>query len=161
MLDDEDDLELPRDTTGRNVLLVLVIALFTFLVTFAIVKIRQRYAPAQPTSGARVLEPRAEPVPLPQVPAPTVVLPTPPATPAVAEKTVLLGTPAPSAALQSASLPRPRPQTTPSSPTQAATARLTAPASSGSSHPRKQPRVESPAAVPPEHLKGELLPLAR
>jgi hypothetical protein len=161
MLDDEDDLELPRDTTGRNVLLVLVIALFTFLVTFAIVKIRQRYAPPQPTSGAQVLEPRAEPVPLPQVPAPTVVPPAPPATPTVAEKTVLLGTPAPSAAPQPASPPRPRPQKTPSSPAQAATARLTVPASSGSSHPRKRPRVESPAAVPPEHLKGELLPLAR
>jgi hypothetical protein len=162
---DDDDLRLPRDTTGRNVLLVLVIALLTFLVTFAIVKIRQRYATQALAPGAQVLEPRAQPAPLPQMPAPAMVPPAPTAPPAPAEKPVLLGTPTPPTVAPPANPPRPRAQAALPAPAQAATVparRPTAvPAPSGSPHPRKRARIETPAAEPPEHLKGELLPLAR
>jgi hypothetical protein len=41
---DDDHLKVPRDTTGRNVLLFFIVALLTFLVTIALVKLRQRYA---------------------------------------------------------------------------------------------------------------------
>ncbi len=44
--DDDLDLEIPRDRTGRHVLLVLLVALLTFLVTFALVRHRQRVAPS-------------------------------------------------------------------------------------------------------------------
>jgi hypothetical protein len=157
---DAQDLELPRETAGRNVLLVFVIAALTFAITFAIVKIRQRYA--TPASGAQVVEPRLEPAPLPAMPAPALVPAALPATPAPAEKPMLLGTPAPATAAPSAPPSRPRAQATLPSPRQAATARLPAavPGASGGTLPHKRVRVETPAAEPPEHLKGELLPLA-
>jgi hypothetical protein len=162
---DDDDLRLPRDTTGRNVLLVLVIALLTFLVTFAIVKIRQRYAAQEPARGAQVLEPRAEPAPLPQMPAPAMAPPAAPVPSAPAGKPVLLGTPTPPIVAPPVNPPRPRAQAAPPAPAQAATAPARLPAAvptpSGSPHPRKRARTETPAAEPPEHLKGELLPLAR
>jgi hypothetical protein len=162
---DDDDLRLPRDTTGRNVLLVLVIALLTFLITFAIVKIRQRYATQEPAPGVQVLEPRAEPAPLPQMPAPAMAPPAAPVPPAPAEKPILLGTPTPPTVAPPVNPPRPRAQAALPSPAQAATvpARLptAVPAPSGSPHPRKRARAETPAAEPPEHLKGELLPLGR
>jgi len=47
---DDDQLKVPRDTTGRNVLLFLIVALLTFLVTIAIVKLRQRYASTGPAA---------------------------------------------------------------------------------------------------------------
>jgi hypothetical protein len=47
---DDDPLKVPRDTTGRNVLLFLIVALLTFLVTIAIVKLRQRYASTGPAA---------------------------------------------------------------------------------------------------------------
>jgi hypothetical protein len=161
-----DDLDVPRDTTGRNVLLVLVIALLTFLVTFAIVKLRQRWATPQPASGAQVVESRAEPAPLPKTPAPaapTPVVPTQaalasahPTTPAPAGKQVLLGTPASAASAPLASPPRPRSQTAPPLSAQAAPTRLPAPGA----HPSRRARVEAVGAEPPEHLRGELLPLS-
>jgi hypothetical protein len=56
---DDDNLEVPRDTTGRNVLLFLIVALLTFLVTIAIVKLRQRYASTGPAAVHLVVaEPR-------------------------------------------------------------------------------------------------------
>jgi hypothetical protein len=159
---DEDDLELPRDTTGRNVLLVLGIALLTFSVMFAIVKIRQWVAPPRPASDVQATKPRAEQPPLPQVAAPATAPTAPPATPAPAEETVLLGTPSPSTVAPSASPPRPRAQAKPPSPASGTTARLpaTIPVPEGGPHPRKRGRAEAPAAEPPDHLKGELLPLS-
>jgi hypothetical protein len=53
---DDDPLKVPRDTTGRNVLLFLIVALLTFLVTIAIVKLRQRYASTGPSSIHLVVE---------------------------------------------------------------------------------------------------------
>ncbi|MBN2573343.1 MAG: hypothetical protein JXP73_02145 [Deltaproteobacteria bacterium] len=50
--DGTEDLELPRDTTGRNVLVVLMVALLAFLVTFAVVKLRQRFLGPPPASTA-------------------------------------------------------------------------------------------------------------
>jgi hypothetical protein len=56
---DNDPLKVPRDTTGRNVLLFLIVALLTFLVTIAIVKLRQRYALTGPAAVHLVVaEPR-------------------------------------------------------------------------------------------------------
>jgi hypothetical protein len=94
LLDDSDerDLEVPRDTTGRNVALVLGIAVLTFLVTFALVRIRQRYAIAQPAAGAQVVESPTTAPPLPTQPAQARAPAAPP--PAPAEKPALLGTPA-------------------------------------------------------------------
>jgi hypothetical protein len=134
-LDETDDgaddgaLEVPRDTTGRNVLLVLVIAGLTFLVTFALVRIRQRYVPAQPTAAVQVV---AQPAPLPALPAPTAppALPVAPALPAPAEKPALLGAP------------------------------VAAPAPRENPRPHKPARTALPSAQPPEHLKGEILPLS-
>lgn len=40
----DDDLRIPRDTLGRNLLLVVAVALLTFLLTLALVKLRQRLA---------------------------------------------------------------------------------------------------------------------
>jgi hypothetical protein len=155
---DENDLELPRDTTGRNVVLVLGIALLTFSVAFAIVKIRQWYATPAAASNVQAAKAQVEQSPLPQVPAPAVA-PSPPAPPAIpAEKPMLLGTPAPSAAAPSASPPHPRSLATPTSP--AARRPATAPAPGGSAHPRKRLQPESPGVEPPDHLKGELLPLS-
>ena len=142
VLDDADDgaMEVPRDRTGRNVLLVLSIAALTFLVTVAMVKIRQRYAAAQPAAGAQVAESRTQTPPLlappvvPALPAPAASPPALPAVPAVptpAEKPLLLGTP---------------PVT---------------PVPTDSPRPHKPPRTAIPSGQPPEHLKGELLPLSK
>lgn len=162
ILDDPgaDDLELPRNTTGRNVLLVLVIAALTFAITFAVVKIRQRYT--TPASGAQMVEPRLEPAPLPPMPVPSTVPAASPATPAPAGKPALLGTPTPPAVAPAVSPSYPRAHAPLPSPRHAATARLpaTIPGASGSPLPRRRARIETPAAEPPEHLKGELLPLA-
>jgi hypothetical protein len=161
----ENDLQLPRDTTGRHVLLVLSIALLTFSIAFAIVRIRQWYATPATASDAQAAKPQAGQPPLPPVLAPSVALPPPPAPPAApppTEKPMLLGTPPPSATAPSAIPPRPRSQTTPTSPARVAPARnpATVPASSGSSHPRKRLQPETTAVEPPDHLKGELLPLS-
>lgn len=139
LLDDTDDgaWEVPRDRTGRNVLLVLGIAVLTFLVTVAMVRIRQRYAPAQPAAGAQRVtdQPPAATLPAPPIlPAPAATPPAPPAIPAMpapAEKPALLGTPA----------------VTPAPPMD-------------SPRPHKPSRTAGPSGQPPEHLKGELLPLS-
>jgi len=128
--------DVPRDRTGLNVLLVLGIAVLTFLVTVATMKIRQRYASTQPPSGAQVVgnQPPAPPQPaLPTLPAPAATPTAPPAIPALptpAEKPVLLGTPA-----------------------------LT-PAPPEGPRPHKPARATGSSAQPPEHLKSELLPLS-
>jgi len=41
---DDEDFRVPRDSTGRNFLLVLIAAVLAFAITFALVKLRQRYA---------------------------------------------------------------------------------------------------------------------
>jgi len=128
---DDEDLEVPRDSTGRNVLLVLAIALVTFLITFAIVKVRQHYTsqePApQPAANAQVVEPRTAQTTPPPAPVPVAAPP-----------------------------PRPTaqglPATVPSPP---------APAPKASPLPRRAARTNKFAAEPPPHLQNELLPLAR
>ena len=107
----DDDLEVPRDTTGRNVLLVLVVAILTFLVTLAIMRLRQRHASPRPASSHLVVETR---------------LATMPVAPAAATQQIPEVDPVPKAA------PR----------------------------PRKPQRPVSYAVVPPDHLKGEILPLS-
>jgi hypothetical protein len=171
ILDDpgDDNLDVPRDTAGRNVLLVLVIAALTFLVTFAIVKIRQRYAVAPEIPGIQVaqnqvappppLPPQATPVaPAPvQTPTPVALAPAKPAAPTPTEKPLLLGTPP--AAAPPAGQPRSFVQAAaPAKP-------ATAPAGTASLAPRtgSRPRKAAPSSSHsfelPEHLKGELLPL--
>ena len=152
LLDEPEDgeLDVPRDTTGRNVVLVLGIAVFTFLVTFAIVRIRQRYATAQPAADVQVVESQTTAPPLPTLPAP---VPTPPAQPALpappapAGKPVLLGTPP-------ATLP------SPTQPLAKRPAPILPSASKDSPRLRKPARAAVPTGQPPDHLKGELLPLA-
>jgi hypothetical protein len=159
-----DDLELPRDTTGRNVLLVLIIAALTFAVTFAIVKVRQRYAAPQPPAGAQVADPgTTQPTAQPTAPPPLPAAATPATAPAQPTKPLLLGTPLPPpAAAPPASPPRPRPAAASPSPAKTAQAPArpsAAPAPKATPQARKATRAEEPATELPEHLKGELLPL--
>ena len=157
-LDDpgDDDLELPRDTAGRNVLLVLVIAALTFLVTFAIVKMRQRHAGAPPVPGMQVAKKQAAPPPLPQKPAP--IAPpalVQPATPP--EKPLLLGTP------PTAMPPSGHALTLPPSPSRPAAVptRTVGLVPKNTPHPGKAAHADTSAGELPEHLKGELLPLGK
>jgi len=160
-LDDpvDDDLELPCDTTGRNVLLVVVIAGLTFLVTFAVVRTRQRHAVVPPVPGTPATKILASPPPLPQRPAPIVPSPVHAATPAASEQPVLLGTP------PAAGPPEGQPHllTGPASTSRPANV-PDRPASSTSKHPphpHKAAQAASPAFDLPEHLRGELLPLGK
>ncbi len=145
----DDGLDVPHDTAGRNVLLVLVIAALTFLITFAIVKARQRYAAVPSVPGTQVAEPpTVSQSPRPVVPAsvaPAVALPPAPTAP---EKPMLLGTPTSRAVAP----PAGRPQAQPAPHATARTA--TKPV------PRKAvARPDSTTFELPDHLKGELLPL--
>ena len=148
----DDDLEVPRDTTGRNVLLVLIVALLTFLVTFALVKMRQRYASTRPPSSQLVVETRLDRQPGPPSPTPPM--------PASAHPTGQ----APPAAGSPPAPPRSSPPVlAPTPAAAAATARRipgldTTP--KADPHPRKPQRPVSYAAEPPDHLKGELLPIS-
>jgi hypothetical protein len=154
---DDDDLELPRDTTGRNALLVLVIAALTFLFTFAIVRLRQRHPGSPPVPGMRGAENQAAPLPLPQKPAPIAPGPVQPATPAPPEKPLLLGTPPAAMPLSDHAL------TLPPSPSRPATVptRTVGLAPKNTQHPSKAARADTSAVELPEHLKGELLPLGK
>jgi hypothetical protein len=84
-LDADDNVEIPRDTTGRNVLLVLLVALVTFSVTLAVVKLRQRFAvqPSAATEPVPVAAPPQDPTqpaqPVPSSPPPSQAAPAPPA----------------------------------------------------------------------------------
>jgi len=129
----EDDIEVPRDTTGRNVVLVVLAALLAFGITFAAVKIRHRMSTPTPAPPAQpAAPPTAAPGPIPApppsaLPASAVAAPAAPA-PARAAPTLDpaakgLGAPTPAAR-------KPAPKT----------------------HFR---------AEPPTHLKGELLPIGR
>jgi hypothetical protein len=178
---DDDDLDVPRDTTGRNVLLVLVIAALTFLVTFAVVKIRKRYASAPSVPDALVAEKQVAPLALPPKPAPvtqalgptpapvvapvlaktettTPVAPAKPPTPS--ERPLLLGTPLPRAAVPPASQPRPFPHAATPLAKHAITPAGTATAMAPTATPRppKAARPSPPSSKLPEHIKGELLP---
>jgi hypothetical protein len=152
----DQDVRLPRDSTGRNVLLVLAVAVLTFIITFAIVKLRQRFisdpldiidqVPTKPQPPGT--SPSAVPsaVPPPALPSPPSQQPNGPP-PAVAA-------PSPPSLAK---------QAIPASPTAAKDER----------HPNSEPhahkatqRSQKPhpfkskaTAEPPGHLKGELLPL--
>jgi len=138
-----EDVELPRDTTGRNVLLVLLVAGLTFGATFAIVKLRQRHSGTAPEPPAPAMAPpQAAPVATPPAAAapPAAVAPAPVIPPPAA-------LPAASASAQPVLLPP-------------------VPAAKGlgggalSPKPHKPERSSRLLAAPPAHLKGELLPLA-
>ena len=150
-VDDDEDLELPRDTTGRNVLLVLVVAILTFSLTFAIVKLRQHSAATTPDAKARA---SAVPQPPPATPPPTPAAAppaTPPPTPAAAP-------PAPLPSPPAAQIPvKPSPPAPPA-PSAASKGLGPPPPQSSAQHP-KAARTSTRSAEPPTHLKGELLPL--
>jgi len=133
----DSDIDLPRDTTGRNVILVLAIAVLTFMVTFAIVKLRQSLSSKPEDTRAQMVDTKPAPPPptpavVPPAPQPVAAQPQPvaarlqpSATPAPLGKTALLGLPSPKAP------PR----------------------------PGKAARANNTAPQLPEHLRGELLPL--
>ncbi|HEX7501227.1 MAG TPA: hypothetical protein VF524_13130 [Polyangia bacterium] len=162
ILDDtsDRDLDVPRDTAGRNVLLVLAIAALTFLMTFAIVKMRQRHAMAPSVAGTQVAEKEVAP-PLPPTQAPVVPALAKPVVPTPPERPLLLGSPVPSATVPSAGQPHVFPQAAPPSPAKPTTApaRTASPAPRTNPRPRKAGHTDSPSFDLPEHLKGELLPL--
>jgi hypothetical protein len=141
----------PRDTTGRNVILVLVVALLTFIITFAIVRTRT-HAPAPAPAFPTVQAPA--PVGAPSLPAamPASPSPTPPPAPAP----VQLAAPAASPKRPLTRVPllgsEARPVATPAKTTVQATPRPPT--------PNTRPGHSAPyAAEPPAHLKGELLPI--
>jgi hypothetical protein len=139
--DDDEDVQLPRDTTGRNVLLVLLVAVLTFLLTFAIVKLRQHVASPGPEvkpAAAAVLAPTAQAL----HPAAAVAVP-----PAVT-------TPLPLSAQAPATAQPP-----PAAPLPAAAKGLGVLAPRTGPRPRKPARSTAYDADPPAHLKGELLPI--
>jgi hypothetical protein len=141
-LDADEDLELPRDTTGRNVLLVLLVALLAFGLTFAIVKLRQRFAaPALEGPAQTVAPPLAPPVPVPAAPASPAAVPVAPA-------------PTPPAQPPAQAGPTPAAPPAPATPAAAKGLGPLAPAPG----PRKPERAGPIVAEPPAHLKGELLP---
>lgn len=164
-LDDpgDDNLDVPRDTAGRNVLLVLVIAALTFLITFAIVKMRQRYGVAPPAPATQVVEIPAvqPPPPAPPKPVPIAQAPAKPTMAATPEKPLLLGTPAPAAAAAPASQPRSLPQALPPAPATLAISPGRTAGTVTKPNPRPRKAAPSPAFELPEHLKGELLPLGQ
>ena len=144
-LDADEDIELPRDTTGRNVLLVLLVALFTFSLTFAIVKVRQRFTTLGPDAKGE-----APTAALPQGLSPPTSAPAEAAPTAAAPAPLLPPPPVPvpaKAALQ------------PTEPLPPAARGLghTAPTAPARKPVRVVPRY---SAEPPEHLKGELLPIS-
>jgi hypothetical protein len=125
-LEGDEDLQIPRSTAGRNLLLVLLVALLAFLVTFAVVKLRQRPAanrptPVQPTAAAT-------PSPAPTVPAAAPPAPREPPGPAV-----------PSA-----------PAAAPAKPIPAAAKGLGDPAAPAHRPPRAE-RSTAPPPAPPQH----------
>jgi hypothetical protein len=63
----DDNFDLPRDTTGRNVLVVLLVAALAFGVTFAIARLRQ--GTAAPTAPPAVLVPPPAPAAIAPPPA--------------------------------------------------------------------------------------------
>jgi len=132
----DDELEIPRDSTGRNVLLVLAIAFVTFVLTFAIVKIRQHYTTPQAAASKQLAENRGAPVAAVPVPTPAAVPPTPAPAAAIAMR--------PAAPAQSAAVPH-----------------SAVPAPKASPSPRKAGRASDRLkGEPPAHLKNELLPLS-
>jgi len=130
------DLELPRDTTGRNVILVLLVALFAFGLTFAIVRLRQHFAVQGPDTKEQVSAVAPSPPPGPTPPGPV----TTPADPAMSPAQVPT-TPSPHP-------PQPLP----------AAARGLGPIVPmvPARKPARRPKY---GAEPPDHLKGELLPM--
>lgn len=127
------EMDIPRDTAARNVLLVLAVAALTFLITFAVMRWRKPHATppvAVPAAGARMAAPP--------------LMPTRPAPPPVA-------VPAPA--------PAPSPSAAPEAvqnPAVDATARPNRRALSG---PKSGATKPTPSSQPPAHLQGELLPL--
>lgn len=152
---DDNDLKLPRDSTGRNALLILVIAALTFLFTFAIVRLRQRHAGAPPVPGMQGQKTQAAPPPLPEKPAPITPAPVQPTTPP--EEPLQMGTP------PTAMPPSDHALTLPPSPARPATVptRTVGLAPKNTPHPSKTARAGTSAVELPEHLKGELLPLGK
>jgi hypothetical protein len=139
------DLDVPRDTTGRNVLLVVLAALLAFGITFAAVKIRHRLsAPPPALPGQTTVLPAKSTATSPTPPS------SPPSIPAAASTTARPATTAPTPAA-SAAVPA----------VNAAPAQD--PAARGLGVP--PPAARRPAAKarqrvePPAHLKGELLPI--
>lgn len=130
--DAHEHLGIPRDTAGRNILLVLLVALLTFVLTFAVVKLRQHRAtyPAAPTEPT----PAAVPPPRTLLPSSPVSPPTPPAPPSLSPVPAAPATPIPAAAKGLG--------------VRAPAARTQGPA-----------RTERALARPPDRLKSELLPL--
>jgi hypothetical protein len=64
-----EDQEIPRDPLARNVVLVLVVALVTFLLTLLGVKARQHFASKPSPSSAPITAPNASPGQSPPQPA--------------------------------------------------------------------------------------------
>jgi len=167
-----DDLELPRDPIGRQILLVLAVALLTFLVTVMVVKLRQHRAgqAAAPATGKVAPAPVSPPTPPPSAPAPVETAPPPELAPLPPVKTA------------------PPPELAPLPPKVAPAARPSPPSAKVTPVPRPLPaaradrapgapavplktvrsalpgrtrQVEMPTEEVPAHVKDGLLPLGR
>ena len=124
-------IRIPRDATGRNVLLVLLVAFFTFIVTLSVVRmttIRMRQNVMKPSS------PPAAPASVATQPAPPAALPPPLQTQPLVEVS-----------------PPPPDPVPPSAKGLGTSAQATG--------ARRAHHAGQPVARPPAHLKDELLPL--
>jgi hypothetical protein len=157
---DDENLDIPRDPLARNVLLVLGVAVVTFLLTFMVVRLRHRVvrpsqsasSPAVPADSSR----RSAPPPAPSAPRPAAVVAQPPsASPPQ---------PAPNVAAQVATSEK-----APGGPIPSLTAPHIPAPPIGNRATVKTKRAGFEAPLPPTapsndlpaHLKGELLPLAQ
>jgi hypothetical protein len=142
----------PSAPLAQNVILVIVVALVTFLLTLFVVKLRQQAAsPSQPGRAMVIAAPSGPAPPLPAARAPVPLGAIPPNTlPPLAPTAVPAASPVKAAPASAASSTVARGLTPP------ATART-----AGLKPPRPAQRsVVAERAVPPEHLKSELLPMS-
>ena len=148
----DDGLEIPRETTGRNVVLVVAVALLTFLLAFAVTKIRQHFAhpgpPATEPSSAAPALPAPSPAPAP--PPAAAPVPTPPATPVPVPASRSAPAPVPPP-------PAPPPASVASPPSRTPAGAAAKPAASA----HKSSSRSAPLAAPPLHLSDQLMPISR
>lgn len=160
---DDEDFRVPRDSTGRNFLLVLIAAVLAFAITFALVKLRQRYASQGQPANHHVEAPPLDqklthpgPAGSPSAPTPATV----PTQATVPTRVTAKTPPAAEAPLAPFHSPIPAPALAtgvPSTPRIAAVGLATTP--KANLRPKKPQQLGSTPAEPPDHPKRERLPV--
>jgi hypothetical protein len=166
---DDEDFRVPRDSTGRNFLLVLIAAVLAFAITFALVKLRQRYASqGQPEKHLVEASPvdqkvtHAGPAESPSAPTQATapmqaIVPTQAMVPTQATVKTPPAAEVPLAPFR-APIHAPAPANGVPSTHRTATVGLAA-SPKVAPHQKKPQQLGSGPAEPPDHLKRELLPI--